>query len=58
MSPTCKRCYHIVTRACQSDTESAECPNLQWQRKHILEVDYASIELRVLAHMLDEQVKS
>ena len=29
MSQTCNRCNKIVHRACQSDTESADCPNLR-----------------------------
>jgi hypothetical protein len=29
MSQTCQRCYKIVARACQSDTESVDCPNLK-----------------------------
>jgi len=28
MSQVCKRCYKIVHRGCQSDTESLDCPNL------------------------------
>ena len=28
MSQTCNRCYRIVARACQSDTETIDCPNL------------------------------
>lgn len=28
MSQTCPRCYRIVVRACQSDTETKDCPNL------------------------------
>jgi len=29
MSQMCNRCYKIVHRACQNDTEAAECPKLQ-----------------------------
>lgn len=29
MSQTCQRCYQIVTRTCQSDTEAEDCKNLR-----------------------------
>ena len=29
MSQTCKYCYNIVARACQSGTEAESCPNLR-----------------------------
>lgn len=29
MSQVCNRCYKIVSRACQSDTEALECINLK-----------------------------
>jgi hypothetical protein len=29
---TCNRCYRIVNRACQSDTEALDCPNLRRKR--------------------------
>ena len=29
MSQTCPRCYRIVPRACQTDTETMDCPNLK-----------------------------
>jgi hypothetical protein len=32
MSQSCPRCYKIVARACQSETESAECRELRNQR--------------------------
>ena len=32
MSQTCQRCYKIVARACQSDAEWADCPNLLRKR--------------------------
>lgn len=28
MSQTCNRCYKIVARACQSDTEAGSCPEM------------------------------
>jgi hypothetical protein len=33
VSQTCNRCYRIVSRGCQSDTESADCPELYRARK-------------------------
>lgn len=35
MSQTCPRCYKIVERPCQSDTERADCPNLRRKAWHI-----------------------
>lgn len=29
MSQMCQRCYRIVPRRCQSDTETMDCPHLQ-----------------------------
>src|SRR5262245_11007695 len=31
MSQVCNRCYKIVPRACQNDTETYDCPNLERQ---------------------------
>jgi hypothetical protein len=28
MSQTCNRCYRIMHRSCQNDTETMDCPNL------------------------------
>jgi len=33
MSQTCNRCYRTVHRACQNDTEAAECPRLQRDKR-------------------------
>lgn len=33
MSQTCTRCYRVVVRACQTDTESTDCPNLARMRE-------------------------
>jgi hypothetical protein len=33
VSQTCARCYRVVQRACQSDTESTDCPNLKRMRE-------------------------
>lgn len=41
---TCKFCYRIVARACQSDTESADCPEL-------IEWDYAPEERGFLIYL-------
>jgi hypothetical protein len=36
MSQTCPRCYRIVSRACQSDTETYDCPELARAQQQVL----------------------
>jgi hypothetical protein len=49
MSQTCKRCYRIVTRACQSDTESKDCTHLR-SAKRVLHAK------RILRHLSNKHV--
>jgi hypothetical protein len=54
MSQVCQRCYKIVMRACQSETEWSECPHLERRNQDLAYTQCAAAELQ-LRSLLNKQ---